>query len=234
MFARNPFPSPAGTYGYVFATPGFRANRPISRQRASRIIKSWFHQTVLMVDNNPAVGTTSSAQRIRTTRQQSTSTQELESVYFSSYDILVKSARLLVDDLSSAADVVQEAFVKAIAAQPRFTDDDALAYMKTAVMNQARSALRKRGVSRKHLSIVPVEDTYAPVKETVELPIDASVVHSALAALSQRQRECVMLFHTYSMSHREIAAELEISEGSVKQHLSRGLKNLSAALEGAR
>ena len=188
-----------------------------------------------MVDTTPHVGATdSSSRRIRNTQRQSTSTQELESVYFSSYDVLVKSARLLVDDLNSAADVVQEAFVKAIAAQPRFADGDALAYMKTAVMNQARSALRKRGVSRKHLSIVPVEETYAPAKEVDDLPLDASVIHAALSQLSERQRECVMLFHTYSMSHREIAYELQISEGSVKQHLSRGLKNLSTALEGAR
>lgn len=171
---------------------------------------------------------------IGSTRPQSACTQELERVYFSSFDVLVRSARLLVDEVSSATDVVQEAFVKALTSQPNFTNGDALAYMKTAVMNQARSTLRKRGVSRKHLSSVPLEETNVTAPEADELPIDALVIQKALAQLSQRQRECVMLFHTYSMSHKEIGVELGISEGSVKQHLTRGLRNLNSALEGAK
>lgn len=161
----------------------------------------------------------------------SNSTLELERVYFSHFDVLVRSARILVDDLSSANDVVQEAFVKALIAQPKFENNDALAYMKTAVMNQARSTLRKRGVSRKHLSVVQVEDANVAEKENDELSIDAQVIKVALSKLSDRQRECVMLSHTFSMTHKEIALQLKISEGSVKQHLSRGLKNLSESLK---
>ncbi len=186
-----------------------------------------------MVEGNNTA-TPSDVRAIGRTRPQSSCTQELERVYFSSFDILVRSARLLVDDVSSATDVVQEAFVKALTAQPTFSNGDALAYMKTAVMNQARTTLRKRGVSRKHLSSVPLEDTNVSHIEEDELPIDAAVIQKALSQLSQRQRECVMLFHTYSMSHKEIAVQLGISEGSVKQHLSRGLRNLNTALEGAR
>ena len=142
--------------------------------------------------------------------QNSKSTWKLEEVYFDHYGDLVKMARLLVDDLSSASDVVQESFAKALKAQPMFTNSDAYFYMKRAVMNSAKS------------------------QAEVELPIDAQIIQKALSALSQRQRECVVAFHSQKMSYKEIARLLNISEGSVKQHLHRGLKNLSTALGGAK
>lgn len=199
----------------------------------SRTMSKWFYQTVFMVESKD-IAPSRDLRHIHHARPHSACTQELERVYFSSFDQLVRSARLLVDDISTASDVVQEAFVKALVAQPTFSNSDALAYMKTAVMNQARTTLRKRGVSRKHLSSIPVEESNAAHKEVDELPVDASVIQLALSQLSRRQRECVMLFHTYSMSHKEIGHELGISEGSVKQHLSRGLRNLNDALEGAK
>ncbi len=166
----------------------------------------------------------------------SETTRELERVYFESYGDLVSMARLLVDDLNSASDVVQDAFARALKAQPTFTNSDALFYMKRAVMNSAKSQLRKRQVSRKHLSVVPVEESNAQTKveNADDLPIDAQIIHNALGQLTDRQRECVVAFHTHKMSHKEIAQLLEISEGSVKTHLSRGLKNLSDALGGAK
>ncbi len=168
--------------------------------------------------------------------QNSKSTWKLEEVYFDHYGDLVKMARLLVDDLSSASDVVQESFAKALKAQPMFTNSDAYFYMKRAVMNSAKSQLRKRQVSRKHLSAVPVEESNleSKLEAEVELPIDAQIIQKALSALSQRQRECVVAFHSQKMSYKEIARLLNISEGSVKQHLHRGLKNLSTALGGAK
>lgn len=167
---------------------------------------------------------------------QSETTRELERVYFESYSELVRMARLLVDDLNSASDVVQDAFTKVLKAQPTFTNNDALFYMKRAVMNSAKSQLRKRQVSRKHLSVVSVEDSEVQTKDenVDDLPIDAQIIHDALGKLSERQRECIVAFHTHKMSHKEIAQLLEISEGSVKTHLSRGLKNLSDALGGAK
>ncbi len=162
--------------------------------------------------------------------------QELELVYFNHYVDLVRMARLLVDDLNSASDVVQDAFARALKAQPTFQNNDALFYMKRAVMNVAKSQLRKRQVSRKHLSSVPIEESNIQTKSESndDLPIDAKIIHDALSNLSSRQRECVVAFHTHKMTHKEIALLLEISEGSVKQHLSRGLKNLSNALGGTK
>lgn len=234
MFARYRKISTVGAYGYAENSWAFRANGQASIYQVSTDIILDLYQTMSMNDStrdNVAKLTnhTKHSQDIKTT-----STQEIENVYFSSYELLCRNARLLVDDTATATDVVQEAFVKALVAQPTFKNDNALAYMKTAVMNQARSTLRKRGVSRKYLSVTNVHDTEIANQEVDDLPIDAQVISGALLNLSTRQRECIMLSNAYSMTHKEIARQLGISEGSVKQHLLRGLKALKAALEGER
>lgn len=233
MFARNIALNLSGANGFNLGVSIFRAEAKPKKHQVSPTIASWFYQT-MTVTNQDERGTISklSDKASKSVRTHSRSTHELERVYFTHFKDLVRSARILVDDLSSASDVVQEAFVKALVAQPQFENSDALNYMKSAVINQARSALRKRGVSRKHLSVVQLEDANLSTKTQDELPIDAQIIQAALSQLSQRQRECVMLSHTYSMTHKEIAIELSISEGSVKQHLSRGLKNLSDTLRG--
>ncbi len=163
------------------------------------------------------------------------SSSDLEVVYYNKYNDLVRLARVLVDDTTTASDVVQEAFVKALTTKPTFHSTDAFSYMKTAVMNQARSTLRKRAVSRKHLSSVQIESDSPIASPTAdELPIDAKTIANALASLPRRQRECIALAHTQSMTHKEIAIELGISVGSVKQHISRGIEKLNKALKDER
>ena len=53
---------------------------------------------------------------------------------------------------------------------------------------------------------------------------------SALAALSPRQRQVVVLIESYEWTQREVAALLGIGLSSVQTHLERGLERLRAAL----
>lgn len=54
---------------------------------------------------------------------------------------------------------------------------------------------------------------------------------SALATLPRRQREVVILRHLLGLSEVEVARALEISHGTVKTHLRRGLAMLRSRLE---
>ncbi len=74
-----------------------------------------------------------------------TSAVDLGEVYAAHRLHLVRIAILLVDDLASAEDVVQDAFA-ALAAKPQRLRDPhaAVAYLRTAVVNGSRSALRRR------------------------------------------------------------------------------------------
>ena len=70
---------------------------------------------------------------------------------------LVRLASLLLGEPGDAEDVVQEAFVAAHMAWGRLRQPDkAMAYLRSAVLNGARSRLRHRRVVGRHEPSVPV------------------------------------------------------------------------------
>jgi DNA-directed RNA polymerase specialized sigma24 family protein len=65
---------------------------------------------------------------------------------------LVRLAVLLVDDLQTAEDVVQDAFARFLARRPGLDDQQqALAYLRTSVVNGARDKLRRRRTARAYV-----------------------------------------------------------------------------------
>ena len=84
------------------------------------------------------------------------STVDLESAYREHYASLVRLASILVDGVGTCEEVVQEAFVRVWQRGGALRDADRLpAYLRSAVLNGARSHLRKVVVRRRHLSSVP-------------------------------------------------------------------------------
>lgn len=142
---------------------------------------------------------------------------------------LVRLAILLVDDLASAEDVVQDAFTAFASKDARLRDPAAaLGYLRVSVVNGSRSALRRRRTAR----------GYTPPREVEPDGPDARVVLSeehreVLAALDQlpsRQREVLVLRYWSGLSEAEIATALGISRGTVKSTASRALAALEKIL----
>ena len=80
-------------------------------------------------------------------------------LYRSDYRRLVRLATLLLDDQGTAEEVVQDAFVTTARRQARTPMNDssaAPAYLRSAVLNGARSQMRRRAVRRRHLRSVDV------------------------------------------------------------------------------
>ncbi|HLT16065.1 MAG TPA: sigma-70 family RNA polymerase sigma factor, partial [Acidimicrobiales bacterium] len=146
---------------------------------------------------------------------------------------LVRLASLLLDDVATCEEVVQDAFVHVWRRPPALRDETRLAaYQRSAVLNWARSQRRRRGVRRRHLRSVGPPPT-APAAEATALAGDADdAVLRALRALPDRQREVLALRYYLDLSEAEIAATLGVSAGSVKTHAHRGLRALAEALEG--
>lgn len=143
------------------------------------------------------------------------------------YRSLVRFACLLVDDVGSGEEVVQDAFVRVYRAWPRV--DDPLKYLRTAVMNGARSRLRRRVVARRY--VAPVARHEVGADEIAVTRSEHVEVLVALRALPRRQRECLVLRYYADLSEGEIATTLGISTGSVKSHSHRGIAALTAALK---
>ena len=149
----------------------------------------------------------------------------VEELYAAHWRQLVRLSVLLVHDQAAAEDVVQDAFVAMHGRWSRVRDPDkALAYLRQAVVNRSRSALRHRTVVERHArgSTAAVGIVDGPALGGAR----RDAVRAALLELSERQREVLVLRHYLDWSEAQIADALGISPGSVKAHAHRG----SAAL----
>ncbi|MGH3509351.1 MAG: SigE family RNA polymerase sigma factor [Nocardioidaceae bacterium] len=152
----------------------------------------------------------------------------VEQLYAGHYRRLVRLAVLLVRDVGTAEEVVQDSFVAMHGRWGRLEDPDkALAYLRQTVVNRSRSVLRHRGVQRRHLESVPAG---VPVAEGPDLG-ERQRLLDALRQLPDRQREVLALRYYLDLSEAEIASTLDISRGAVKSHASRGAANLRSLLE---
>ena len=152
----------------------------------------------------------------------------VEELYAVHYRRLVRLSVLLVRDVETAEEVVQDAFVAMHGRWRRLRDPDlALAYLRQAVVNRSRSVLRHRGVRARHADAeravvrdLPGADEAALVTERRGTLLDA------LRTLPERQREVLALRYYLDLSEAEIASTLGISRGAVKSHASRGVAAL--------
>jgi RNA polymerase sigma-70 factor (sigma-E family) len=152
---------------------------------------------------------------------------ELYSVH---YRTLVRLAAMLVRDVPTAEEVVQDAFIAMHGGWHRLKDTEkALAYLRQAVVNKSRSVLRHRMVVEKNLQQAPPDMPSA--EHGAFILLERSEVVAALRDLPERQREAIVLRYYADLSEAEIAATMGISRGAVKSHTARGMAALRTALE---
>jgi len=153
----------------------------------------------------------------------------LREVYRAHFGELVLTARWLLDERDLAEEVVQEAFARTYASWGRIRNrDDPFPYVRRSVVNLARSRLRRRGIERR---TAPEPEPEVPSAETdVVRAQEQQLVAAAVSRLPRRQRECIVLRYVAEASVAEIARELGVSDGAVKQHLHRAHEALGRAL----
>lgn len=145
---------------------------------------------------------------------------------------MVRLAVLLVDDLATAEDVVQDAFTALYRRHGEHIAevDNALGYLRTAVVNTSRSVLRRRRTVRAWTppppSDVPSAEDHVVIDEAHR------EVLAALGELTPRRRQVLVLRYWADLSEAEIAETLGISRGAVKSNASRALDALERILEG--
>lgn len=157
----------------------------------------------------------------------------LEQLYAAHWRQLVRLAVLLVRDVGTAEEVVQDAFVAVHDRWSRIrTPEAALPYLRQSVVNRSRSVLRHRVVVDRHLraeAALPVASADG-ADEGVLRSARRGAVLDGLRQLPLRQREVLALRYYCDLSEGEIATALGISCGSVKSHASRGAASLRTLL----
>ncbi|MEV4559985.1 SigE family RNA polymerase sigma factor [Kitasatospora sp. NPDC049285] len=146
---------------------------------------------------------------------------------------LVRLAVLLVDHHDIAEDVVQDAFTELYRKYGDRLDDldNALGYLRTSVVNGARSVLRRRRTARAY--VPPHEADEPSAEDRAVLGDEHRRVLAALGELTRRQREVLVLRYWSDLSEAQIAETLGLSRGTVKSTASRALDALEKHLEKA-
>ena len=157
--------------------------------------------------------------------------EALELLYAAHWRRLVRLAVLLVHDVGTAEEIVQECFVAVHGRWNGLHDPDkALAYLRRSVVNRSRSHLRHLAVVRRHAERALLPEPAAGADHTATDHARRAAVLDALRELPRRQREVLALRYYVDLSEAEIADTLGISRGAVKSHASRGAAALRAQL----
>jgi RNA polymerase sigma-70 factor (sigma-E family) len=153
----------------------------------------------------------------------------VEALYQSHAAGLIRLAYLMLGDRAAAEDAVQDAFCGLYRHWDRLADRDrALAYVRTAVLNGCRSALRRRAAGRRLSAHQPPE---ASAEAFVLGREEREEVMRAVRRLPGRQREAVVLRFYLDLPEREIARIMGLRPSSVRSATHRALKALGRSLE---
>jgi RNA polymerase sigma-70 factor (sigma-E family) len=151
-------------------------------------------------------------------------------LYAAHYQSLVGLAVLLLRDVATAEEVVQDSFVVMHTNWRRLRDSGkALSYLRQCVVNRSRDVVRHRIIVDRH-ALQPLPDMPSAEQGAMAL-LERSAVVAALHELSARQREAVVLRYYAEFSEAQIASAMGISRGAVKSHTARAISALRDVLE---
>ena len=154
-------------------------------------------------------------------------------LYVNHYLALVRMAALLVQDLTTAEEIVQDSFVAVHAAWRRRPDaDHALSYLRRSVVDRSRAALRQHVVVDKLAPRLAPDLPDSPAE--ADIKVERSAFISALWTLPPRQREVVVLRYFADLPETQVALATGISAGAVKAHAARAMSSLRAELRQPR
>ena len=152
---------------------------------------------------------------------------------------MYRVALRLVADPADAEDVVQEAWISAWRALPRYRGDAAPAtWLYRVVSNAALAQLRRRRPTvpideSTEERLWNVDDPDVPERATLRAE-EVAAVHRAVAGLEPSQRVPVVLREFEGLSYEEVAAVLQVSVPAVRARVHRARQTLLMRLEEIR
>ena len=162
--------------------------------------------------------------------------QQFEEVFLPHLDAVYNLARWLLRNDQDAEDCVQEAYLRAYKAFPRFRGGDGKAWLMTIVRNVCYTAIKKL---RRHEAPEPFdEEIHAPAPDDMKADefkkrADAETLRVGLEKLPREFREVLVLHELEGHAYKEIAAILAIPIGTVMSRLARARDRLRVEIIAA-
>jgi RNA polymerase sigma-70 factor (ECF subfamily) len=148
-------------------------------------------------------------------------------------DAAFNLARWLLRNDADAQDAVQDAYLRAYKAFPRFRGGDGKAWLMTILRNVCFTMLKK---ARSHEPAEPFDEEIhqeagqAEVREALRQNANAETLKSALEKLPVDYREIIVLHDLEGLQYKEIAATVGIPIGTVMSRLARARARLRAEI----
>lgn len=165
-----------------------------------------------------------------------------EQVYHDFYLLVYRTVFFILRDHAATEDIIQEAFLRAIA-KARLLDEQEKheSWLKKLTRNVTLNHLRKLKRNREELdegSQYVVRETAATVdhletrlEKEVELKFLRDSIIRYVNELIPSYRQILAMKWIYNMSYKEMADELELTEGAVRQRLYRARDAIRKRLE---
>lgn len=143
-------------------------------------------------------------------------------------DWLFSVCRRYIRNYEQAEDILQESFILIFNKLHQFKGEgDIKAWMRRIVVNCALGEIRKS----KSIQFVPIDNQFNPV----DLGVLESFGHEELTfiinRLSPGRRHVFLAFAVDGLSHKEIAQQLNISEGTSKSQFFDARKEIQKVLQ---
>lgn len=157
-------------------------------------------------------------------------------VYKSFFKFVYKDIYFLIKDRDLTEDLIQESFLKILSAVHKHEVSRLPAWIRQICRNQTIDFIRRTNRDRylEEMGSINasdnqfdcVEDRALHVYDEVENKIRDELLHQSIAELRPEYRELIFLYYIEEMTHKEIAAALNLSEHAVSQKLYRARKKL--------
>ena len=141
---------------------------------------------------------------------------------------MIRIALLMLGDRGAAEDVVQDAFFGIYRRWHRLNEPEkAEAYLRSAVLNGCRDALKRRSRRNRRDWVAAVDLGEPPSAEAMALiSEDRRRILAGLRRLPVRQREALVCRYYLELSEAETALAMDASRGTVKSSTSRAITAL--------
>jgi RNA polymerase sigma factor (sigma-70 family) len=163
--------------------------------------------------------------------------EDFAHVYVRFRPALTSHARRWLQDPTDVDEVVQEAFLFLFLSMPELDSEiGVLRFLKWKTrllcLDLIRARSRRALVGIDDATAAGLTDVSPAASEQVELAEDAAIVRAAMARLSPRHRQALLMAEFEEKSAKEIGEALDLEENAARQLLHRARKALRVALLG--
>jgi len=163
-----------------------------------------------------------------------------EQVYQQFYLLVYPMIYFILRDHSAVEDIVQESFLRAVRKAPTLKEMDKYeSWLKKLTRNVTLNHLRKHKRNREELEAelvlmtmeaAPAQESLVPLEKEVELKLMREAIIKYINQLSPSYRQIIAMKWIHNLTYKEMAGELGVTEGVIRQRLFRAREAIKQKL----